>query len=246
MLFAVGAVAMRGAGSTFNDIVDRDLDRQVARTRDRPIASGRVSRKRAALFLAAQAMVGLAVVLRFDRFTIALACGSLVIVALYPFAKRVSSWPQAVLGLAFAWGALVGWAATFGSLAGPAARLYGAALIGTLGYAPIYPHQARTDDAIVGIGSTALAFGAHVRIGVAVLYALALILAANAVWLADGGALAWLGIAGFAAHLAWQVVLIEPDSTSRSLMLFRSNRIAGLLLFLALALEAWMRSGTGP
>ncbi len=240
LLFAIGAIAMRGAGSTFNDIVDRDLDRQVERTRGRPIASGRVSRKQAALFLLAQSLVGLGVVLCLNPFSIALACGSLVIVALYPFAKRVTSWPQAVLGLAFAWGALVGWAATFGSLGWPAVLLYGAAIVWTIGYDTIYALQDKTDDAIAGIGSTALFFGDYVRIGVAALYALALALAGGAVLRAGGGTWAWTGLAIFACHLAWQAFTIAPNSTSRSLMLFRSNRIAGLLFFLGLAVDAWL------
>ncbi len=234
----IGAIAMRGAGSTFNDIVDRDLDRQVERTRDRPIASGRVGRGQAALFLVAQALVGLAVVLCFNRFTIALACGSLVIVAAYPFAKRVTSWPQAVLGLAFAWGALVGWAAQFGALATAPLCLYAAAILWTIGYDTIYALQDRTDDALVGIGSTALRFGDHVRSGVAVLYALATLCAAAAIHLAGGGWLSLCGLFAFAAHLLWQTVRIAPTEATRSLQLFRSNRIAGLLLFAGLAADA--------
>lgn len=239
-LFTLGAIAMRGAGSTFNDIVDRDLDRQVERTRDRPIASGRVRRRQAALFLVAQALVGLAVVLCFNGFTIALACGSLGIVALYPFAKRVTSWPQAVLGLAFAWGALVGWAAVFGALAPAAILLYLAAIFWTMGYDTIYALQDRTDDALVGIGSTALFFGDRVRPGVAVLYGIAALSAAASLALAGGGPPAVLGWAAFALHLVWQVLRIASDRPSRSLALFRSNRVAGLLLFAGFAADAWL------
>jgi 4-hydroxybenzoate polyprenyltransferase len=238
VLLTIGAIAMRGAGSTFNDIVDRDLDRQVERTRNRPIASGRVTRRAAAAFLGAQALVGLAVVLCFNAFTIALACGSLVIVAAYPFAKRVTSWPQAVLGLAFAWGALVGWAATFGSLDWPPLLLYAAAILWTIGYDTIYALQDRTDDALVGIGSTALYFGDRVKPGVAVLYGLSFLCAGAAVLRGGGGPFAIAGLALFGAHLAWQVLRIDPDSVGRSLTLFRSNRIAGLLLFVGIAAEA--------
>jgi 4-hydroxybenzoate polyprenyltransferase len=238
VLLALGAIAMRGAGSTFNDIVDRDLDRQVARTRERPIASGRVSRRHAALFLLAQALVGLGVVLCFNRFTVALSCASLLIVAAYPFAKRVTSWPQAVLGLAFAWGALVGWAATFGSLAAAPVWLYVAAILWTIGYDTIYALQDRTDDALVGIGSTALYFGDHVRSGVAVLYGLTAVAAAIALHLAGAGWAAGCGWAVFSAHLGWQVVRIAPTVPGRSQMLFRSNRIAGLMLFAGIAADA--------
>ena len=240
LLFAAGAVAMRGAGSTFNDIVDRDIDRQVERTRNRPVAGGAVSRRQAGAFLVAQALVGLGVVLCFNAFTVGLAAASLLIVALYPFAKRVSSWPQAVLGLAFAWGALVAWAAAFGTLAWPPVLLYGAAIFWTMGYDTIYALQDRTDDALVGIGSTALFFGPRVRQGVAALYAAAVGLAGGAIGLAGGGPAAWIGLAGFAAHLGVQVVRIEPDSAARSLALFRANRIGGLILFLGLAADAGM------
>ncbi len=237
-LLLVGAVAMRGAGSTFNDIVDRDLDRRVERTRNRPVASGRVSRRAAAAFAAVQALVGLAVVLCFNAFTVGLACASLGLVALYPFVKRVSSWPQAVLGLAFAWGALVGWAARFAGLAGPPVLLYAAAILWTMGYDTIYALQDRTDDAVVGIGSTALAFGRHVRAGVAILYALAVMVAAAAVATAHGGPWAWAGLAGFAAHLALQVLRLRPDDEgARALALFRANRVAGLILFAGLAID---------
>jgi len=239
LLFALGAIARRGAGSTFNDMVDKDIDLQVERTRNRPIPSGRVGRKAAALFLLAQALVGLAVVLCFNPLTIALSCGSLIIVALYPFAKRVSSWPQAVLGLAFAWGALVGWAALFGALAWAPVLLYAAAIFWTIGYDTIYALQDKTDDAIVGIGSTALFFGDKVRAGVAGLYGITLLLAGGALLLAGAGFWAACGFAGFAAHLIWQVIRIAPESTARSLALFRANRIAGLLLFAGLAADAW-------
>jgi 4-hydroxybenzoate polyprenyltransferase len=159
-LFLVGSIAMRGAGSTYNDIVDRRLDASVARTRNRPIPSGRVNVTSAVAFLAAQALVGLAVLLCFNFFTIALGLGSLAIVAVYPFMKRITSWPQAVLGLAFSWGALMGWAARFASLAAAPVLLYLAAIFWTMGYDTIYALQDMEDDAIVGIGSTARRFGA--------------------------------------------------------------------------------------
>ena len=231
LLFLVGAIAMRGAGSTFNDIVDRDLDRQVERTRGRPIASRRVSVRAAVGFLVLQSVVGAAVLFSFNGFSIGLGIASLAIVALYPFAKRVTHWPQAVLGLAFAWGGLMGWAAHFGSLTWPPLFLYAAAILWTMGYDTIYALQDTTDDAVIGIGSTALYFGTAVRSGVAALYALAVGCAVLACASAHVGWLAYLGVAGFGAHLAWQVVRIERHEPVRAHALFRSNRIAGLLLF---------------
>ena len=237
ILFLIGAVAMRGAGSTFNDIVDRGIDRQVERTRGRPIASGRVSVKAATLFVVLQALVGAAVLFTFNVFSIALGIASLVLVALYPFAKRVTHWPQAMLGLAFAWGALMGWAAHFGSLGWPPVLLYATAILWTIGYDTIYALQDTTDDAVIGIGSTALYFGSAVRQGVAVIYGLAVAAAVLACRVADVGLPAYVGVAAFAAHLAWQVVRIDRHDGVRALALFRSNRIAGLMLFLGFAVD---------
>ena len=243
VLFTIGAIAMRGAGSTFNDIVDRDLDRQVERTRGRPLASGRVKVRAAVLFMAAQALVGLAVLVSFNRFTIALGIAALLPVALYPFMKRITSWPQAMLGLAFAWGALVGWSAVFGALAWPSVVLYLAAILWTMGYDTIYAMQDIADDAIVGIGSTALRFGSRVREGVALLYALAVLACGSTLLVIGAGPFAWLGLAGFALHLGWQVRRIASDDPMLALRLFRSNRDAGLILFAGLALQAWVSAG---
>ncbi|MCW6509904.1 4-hydroxybenzoate octaprenyltransferase [Lichenifustis flavocetrariae] len=242
LLFLVGAIAMRGAGSTFNDIVDRDLDRRVERTQGRPVASGRVSVTRALVFLAGQALVGALVLFSLNRFSIALGLVSLLIVALYPFAKRVTNWPQAVLGLAFAYGGLMGWAAFYGSLAVPAFLLYGAAIFWTMGYDTIYALQDTRDDAVVGIGSTALYFGDRVRGGVAALYAVAVGCGTAALVTGRVGPAAYLGLAGFAAHCVWQVFRIDAADTTRSLALFRSNRLAGTILFLGLTLDALLRS----
>ncbi len=242
-LFAIGAVAMRGAGSTGNDIVDRDLDRSVARTRGRPLASRRVSTRQAVAFLLAQALVSLAVLLCFNGVTIGLGLAALLPVAIYPFMKRITNWPQFVLGLAFAWGALVGWSATAGSLAWPAVALYAGAILWTMGYDTIYALQDVADDAAAGIGSTALQFGRHVRGGVATLYALALAAVGAALAGVGVGAWAWLGLVAFAVHLGWQVVSLRPDDTANALTLFRSNRDAGLLLFAGLALQAWVSAG---
>ncbi len=239
-LFTVGAIVMRGAGSTGNDIVDRDLDRSVERTRGRPLASRRISTRQALVFLVAQALVGLAVLLCFNGLTIGLGIAALLPVAIYPFMKRITNWPQLVLGLAFAWGALVGWSATAGTLAWPAFALYAGAILWTMGYDTIYALQDVADDHVVGIGSTAIQFGRHVKGGVAVLYILSLGAVGAALEGVGAGPLAWAGFAGFAAHLAWQVSRIRHDDTHRALTLFRSNRDAGLMLFAGLALQAWI------
>ena len=185
LLFFIGAFAMRGAGCTWNDIVDRDLDGSVERTRSRPIPSGQVSVAQAALFLILQALVGFAVLISFNSFTVGLGIASLAIVAVYPFMKRITYWPQIVLGLAFSWGALMGWAAAFGRLDWPALLLYAGSISWVIGYDTIYAHQDRDDDALIGIKSTALLFGERTKPMLALFYGLAVIL---------------IGAAGFAAH----------------------------------------------
>lgn len=241
ILFLIGAVAMRGAGSTFNDIVDRDLDREVARTRNRPVASGAVTRHGAGVFLVLQALVGAAVLFSLNRFSIGLGLISLVIVAAYPFAKRVTHWPQAILGLAFAWGGLMGWSAYYGSLAWASLAIYVAAIFWTMGYDTIYALQDTEDDAVVGIGSTALYFGEKVRRGVAALYGLSFMAAASACWAAEVGWLAYAGLSCFGAHLARQILRIDRNDSRRALTLFRSNRDAGLLLFIGFVLDGSFR-----
>ena len=241
-LFLVGAFAMRGAGCTWNDIVDRDLDAKVERTRSRPIPSGQVSVANAAAFLVLQALIGLAVLLQFNRFTILVGLASLIVVAFYPFMKRITSWPQIVLGLAFSWGALMGWPATFGRLDLPAYLLYAGAIAWVIGYDTIYAHQDREDDALIGIKSTALLFGEQTRPLLAVFYTLAVVLLALAGWSAGAGIIFALGLAAFALHLAWQVGRLDIDDPALCLVVFKSNRDAGLILFVALVLDAWARA----
>ncbi len=244
VLFVIGSIVMRGAGSTFNDLVDRDLDRKVERTRSRPLASGRLGAKAAVAFLVAQAFVGLGVLVCFNRFTIGLGIAALLPVAIYPFMKRITDWPQAVLGLAFAWGALVGWSAITGALAWPPLALYAGAILWTMGYDTIYALQDLVDDAIVGIGSTAIAFGPKVRQGVATLYGLAVAACALALLGAGAGPIAWLGLLGFALHLGWQVWHIAEHDPRRAHALFRSNRDAGLILFAGLIAQALIPAAT--
>ena len=240
VLFLIGAIVMRGSGSTYNDIVDRDLDAKVERTRHRPVASGRVSVQAACVFLVAQALVGFLVVIQFNLFTILLGIGSLAIVAIYPFMKRFSSLPQVILGLAFAWGGLVGWAAHFGSLGVAPVLVYAAAIFWTIGYDTIYAIQDARDDPAAGIKSTARLFGAHVQLAVGTIYALTVVLVEAALWAGGvaGAVLAQAGVLGLALHLGWQVARIDAGDPVGALRLFRSNRDAGLTLFAGLAAAA--------
>ncbi len=242
LLFFIGAFAMRGAGCTWNDIVDRDLDARVERTRSRPIPSGQVTVASAAAFLMLQALVGLAVLLQFNRFTIYVGFASLAVVAIYPFMKRITYWPQIVLGLAFSWGALMGWPATFARLDLPALLLYAGAISWVIGYDTIYAHQDREDDALIGIKSTALLFRERTKPMLALFYALAVALIALAGWSAGAGLLFALGLLAFATHLAWQIARLDVDDPIDCLVVFKSNRDAGLILFAGLVLDAALRA----
>jgi 4-hydroxybenzoate polyprenyltransferase len=238
LLFFVGAFAMRGAGCTWNDLVDRDLDARVERTRSRPIVSGQVSVAQAAAFLVLQALIGLVVLLQFNRFAVACGIVSLAIVAIYPFLKRVTYWPQIGLGLAFSWGALMGWAAAFGRLDAPAILLYAGSIAWVIGYDTIYAHQDREDDALIGIKSTALLFGDNTKAALAAFFALAVVLIGLAGWTAGAGGYFVAGLAGFAVHLAWQISRIDIADPELCLRLFKSNRDAGLILFAGMILDA--------
>jgi 4-hydroxybenzoate polyprenyltransferase len=213
----------------------------VERTRSRPIPSGQVSVMQAALFLIAQALIGLLVLLTFNKFTIALGIASLAIVAIYPFMKRVTYWPQIVLGLAFSWGALMGWAGVFGRLDLPALLLYAGSIAWVIGYDTIYAHQDREDDALIGIKSTALLFGANTKPMLALFYGLAVILIGIAGFTAGAGVVFALGLIAFAAHLCWQIVRLELGDPDNCLAVFKSDRDAGLILFAALVLQAIVR-----
>ncbi|MDB5710910.1 MAG: 4-hydroxybenzoate octaprenyltransferase [Sphingomonas bacterium] len=229
----LGAIAMRGAGCVYNDIVDRDLDKQVARTRSRPLASGAVSLGAAWAWLAALCLVGLVVLLQLNVHASAVALASLVPVAAYPFMKRITWWPQAWLGIVFSWAALVGWAEVTGNLSVAGLLLYAGSICWVVGYDTIYALQDREDDALVGVRSSALRMGTRVREGVGAFYALALALWAGAIWQVRPDWLALLGLLPMALHLGLQVVRIDAGDGDKALRLFRSNRFAGLLMFLA-------------
>ncbi len=243
VLFFVGAFAMRGAGCTWNDITDRKLDAMVERTRSRPIPAGQVTAKQAMVFLVAQALVGLAVLLQFNRFAVLAGIASLLIVAVYPFMKRITYWPQIVLGLAFSWGALMGFAVTFAHIGAAALVLYAGSIAWVIAYDTIYAHQDREDDALIGIKSTARLFGTRTRQALIVFYSLAVVLIGVALKLAGAGWPAFLGLAIFAAQLVWQIVRLDINDSALCLRLFKSNRDAGLLLFAGLVIDALLRSG---
>src|SRR4051794_23991886 len=241
-LFFVGAFAMRGAGCTWNDITDRDLDARVERTRSRPIPAGQVSVAQAAVFLVLQALVGLIVLLQFNRFAVLTGIASLVIVAVYPFMKRITYWPQIVLGLAFSWGALMGFAAAFGRLDALALVLYAGSIAWVIGYDTIYAHQDVEDDALIGVKSTARLFGARTHSALAVFYSPAVMLIGAALALAGARWPAWIGLAAFAVHLVWQIRRLDTSDPALCLRVFKSNRDAGLLLFAGLLVDAVMRA----
>jgi 4-hydroxybenzoate polyprenyltransferase len=233
-LFGIGAMAMRGAGCTLNDIADRDFDRRVERTRTRPIASGAISVKQAIAFMALELAIGAAVLLSFNRTAILLGLLVLVLIATYPFMKRVTYWPQFFLGLNFNWGALLGWAAARGDLLWPAVLLYIGGIFWTLGYDTIYAHQDKDDDALIGVKSSALALRARTRPFLFVFYA-----AAVTLWAAAGAGAApgwpfWLGLAIAAAQLIWQAATVDIDDSADCLAKFRSNRIVGWALLLGI------------
>jgi 4-hydroxybenzoate polyprenyltransferase len=241
-LLFIGAFVMRGAGCTWNDITDRDLDAKVERTRSRPIPAGQVSVMQAFIFLVAQALIGLVVLLQFNRFAIFTGIASLLIVAIYPFMKRITWWPQVVLGLAFSWGALMGFAAEFARIDLVALVLYAGAIAWVIGYDTIYAHQDAEDDALIGIKSTALLFGEKTKPALAAFYGLAVVLIAAALWLAAVRWPAWTGLAAFATHLAWQIRRLQIGNSTLCLKLFKSNRDAGLLLFAGLLVDAVLRA----
>jgi len=233
-LFFVGAVAMRGAGCTYNDIVDHEIDNMVARTRSRPLPSGRVTRRQAKIFMVLQTLVGLVVLLQFNWFAVLLGVASLATIAIYPFAKRFTDWPQFFLGLAFSWGALMGWAAAFGALSAPAIVLYVAAIAWTIGYDTIYAHQDKEDDALIGVRSTARLFGDKTRIWLSGLYTLTLLLLVTAFALAGVSWLAYCGLAAAAVLFAYQILVLDIDDGDQCLALFKFNGKIGLIIFLGL------------
>lgn len=242
LLFAIGALVMRGAGCTYNDILDQDIDARVARTQGRPLPSGQISVKAATIFMVGLSLVGLAVLLSFNPTTIWLGLLVVPIVAAYPLVKRVSSWPQAVLGLAFNWGALLGYTAVLGRLEWAAVILYCGAVAWTIGYDTIYAHQDRDDDALLGLKSTALKFGARTKVWLSLFYALAWSGITLAGLFAGAEIIFLLGMAAAGAQLFWQVATLDIHDAENCLARFRSNRDFGFIVFAALAVDMFLAS----
>ena len=229
----LGAIAMRSAGCVYNDIVDRDLDARVERTRLRPLASGRVSVAAAWGLLSCLLAVGLLVLIQLEPLAQGIALGSLALVAAYPFMKRITWWPQVWLGLVFSWGALVGWPAVTGEFSAAAFWLWFGSVAWVIGYDTLYAIQDKEDDALIGVRSSALRLGSRAKAGIAVTYLVAIGGWSGALWVVRPEPLALIALIPVAIHLASQVIRIDPDDGTRALALFRSNRIAGLLMFLA-------------
>ncbi|MEH2511943.1 4-hydroxybenzoate polyprenyltransferase [Nitrobacteraceae bacterium AZCC 1564] len=242
VLFLVGAIVMRGAGCTWNDITDRKLDASVERTRSRPIPAGQVTVTQAAIFLVVQALIGFLVLLQFNVFAIITGISSLLVVAIYPFMKRITYWPQFVLGLAFSWGALMGFAVILERIDVTAVALYIGSISWVIAYDTIYAHQDTEDDVLIGIKSTALLFGERTQLALTILYSLAVFFIGIALWRGGSHWLAWAGLAAFAVHLGWQVRTIDINNSPLCLRLFKSNRDAGLLLFGGLLADAVLRA----
>ncbi len=242
-LFAIGSIVMRGAGCTYNDIVDRNIDARVARTRGRPIPSGAVSVKSAWIFLLVQCAMGLLVLLQLNSLSILVGAASLALVAAYPFMKRITWWPQAWLGLTFNWGALVGYAAITNRFGFADFLLYAGCFFWTLGYDTIYALQDKDDDALIGVKSTARLFGAHSRSWIAAFFALTIALMAAAI-IAPGSHGVWLAalLLPAAAHLLWQTGTLDIASSANCLKIFRANRDAGLLVAAAFVAAGWLHA----
>jgi len=244
VLFLVGAMVMRGAGCTFNDIVDRNFDASVARTRSRPIPSGQVTVGQAKAFMIGLSLTGFLVLMQFNWYAIMLGVLSLVTVAVYPFMKRFTYWPQVFLGIAFNWGALLGWAAVRGHLEWPAILMYLGGISWTLAYDTIYAHQDKEDDIAIGIKSTALKFGAATPKWLGFFFALTFALLFAAGWTAGAGIIFFTGLAGAALHGAWQLARLDIDDADRCLMLFRSNRNFGLIIFGGIMLDSLLKASS--
>ena len=234
LLFALGAMVMRGAGCTYNDIVDRDFDAKVTRTALRPIPAGDVTIRQAWLFIGLQLLIGLVILLQFNLVTVGLGLASVLLVVTYPFMKRITYWPQAWLGLTFNWGALMGWTAVTGSLGWPAVALYAAGFCWTLGYDTIYAHQDKEDDALICVKSTALALGSQTLPFVIAMYTATVVLLALAAGLIGFSLMTGGALFLTACHFTWQAATLYTESASNCLIRFKSNRDVGLIVALAM------------
>ena len=241
ILFFIGAVVMRGAGCVVNDLADQDLDAKVERTKNRPLPSGRVSRQQAFVLLAALLLIGLVVLLQFNRLTIITAIASLGIVTVYPFMKRITYVPQLVLGMAFNWGAIVGFTAEMNAFAPASFMLYLAGISWTMAYDTIYAHQDKEDDMLIGVKSTALLFGKSTRSWLAFFFALSIVLLSFALWLAHAPLIAHIGSVAAGLQAIWQLRTFDDANSSRCLQLFRSNRNFGLLVVVGMLIGCLLK-----
>jgi 4-hydroxybenzoate polyprenyltransferase len=239
VLCLVGAIVMRGAGCTFNDIVDRDIDDKVERTRSRPIPAGQVSVRNAAIFMGLQALIGLVILLQFNWFTVVIGAASLALVAIYPFMKRITWWPQLFLGLAFSWGALVGWSSQTGAISLAPLMLYLGCILWVIGYDTIYALQDVEDDALVGVKSTARLFGERAREVVAAFYVFAIACWVMAAAVAGAGWIFYVALIAPIAILVWQISTLDSKSPANALVRFKANHWVGLALTLAFLAEAY-------
>lgn len=242
ILFGIGALVMRGAGCTYNDIIDRDFDDKVDRTASRPIPAGEISIRQAWLFLAGQCSVGLIVLLQLNITAIYLGIGSLALVAAYPFMKRITWWPQAWLGLTFNWGALMGYAAVAGEVSAASLVLYAGCMFWTLGYDTIYAHQDKEDDALIGVKSSARKLGDQTRLALAIFYGIFIIALLVVAGLESSSSILYIGVCIALGHLVWQVTKLRIDDAEACLQIFRSNTHFGWIIFIALLLETVSQS----
>ncbi len=240
VLFLIGAIVMRGAGCTLNDIVDRDIDNKVERTRMRPLPAGMISLRGAFIFLGAQLLLGLVILLQFNLLTIVTGIASMAIVAIYPFMKRITYWPQVVLGFAFNWGALLGWTSVHNGFSLAPVLLYFGGISWTLAYDTIYAHQDKDDDALIGIKSTALKFGDATIYWLVLFFGLALAFIDTSLWLVSAPVAAHVGIAGATMHAAWQISRFDGDDSPTCLKLFRANRMFGVIILLGILIGSFI------
>lgn len=241
VLFTLGAILMRGAGCVWNDTLDRDIDARVARTINRPLAAGLLNPREALLFMTILMLSGFVILLQFNAFTIIMGIISVALIAIYPSIKRVSDFPQIILGLAFSWGVLLGWTAYFGSLSMAPVMLYAAAIAWTIGYDTIYALQDVEDDELLSIGSTARRFGSSAKVFVAACYSFTILIAAAAFYLASAKIMAYLGLVVFASLLVYQLLKLDIKDPASALKSFKMNKIAGLMLFAGLVLDGIVR-----
>ncbi|AGA64811.1 4-hydroxybenzoate polyprenyltransferase [Liberibacter crescens BT-1] len=236
-LYYIGTITMRGAGCTWNDIIDKDIDALVSRTRSRPLPSGRITLKKALFFMVVQLLIGFIVLIQFNNYTIFLGLGSMLIVPLYPFTKRFTNWPQFFLGLCFAWGALIGWSALHNKLSLAALCLYAGTVCWIIGYDTIYAHQDKSFDELIGVKSTAILFADHTKRWLCLFYSLCIVFLALSFYLVEVTIYSWIGLLSAALLFIYQIIAFDGSDPDKCLALFKSNNFTGLLVFTGLLIS---------